>query len=212
MKKNLMVMAAMLFVMAMPVSAANFELGQHYGEIYPVPAVRAGNDVEVQEFFMYLCPHCKELEPELHKWLKTKPDNIKFSQVPALFGGAANLHAKMFYALEAIGERKRLHAVIFNEIHNKNKRLQTRDAIDAFLERNGVDLAKFRSAMSSFGVSSKTNTANSQMRAYGIRSVPTLVVDGRYRTGNTASHAERIEVVKFLVDKVLRERTASTQN
>lgn len=200
---------AALVILAAPAWAEEFQLGQHYGEIYPVPAPRSGDEVQVEEFFMYLCPHCYHFEPALEKWLEEKPDNIIFSQVPAMFGALPNLHAKMFYALEAIGEKERLHAKIFAEIHDKGNRLPDRDAIDAFLEKEGVDIAKFREAMNSFGLSAKTNRAYSAMRTYGIRSVPTIVVDGRYRTGNVSSQEQRIEVVKFLVDKVLQERAAS---
>lgn len=206
------VLALMLMMFVLPAQAEKYTAGHHYGEIYPVPAVRDGNEVQVEEFFMAICPHCYDFEPELKKWLAVKPDNIKFSQVPAMFGKLPNLHAKMFYALEAIGEEQRLHEVIFEEIHNKRNRLQNRDAIDAFLAKQGVDMEKFRKAMSSFGVSAKTNAAASAMRTYGIRSVPTIVVDGRYRTGNVKTQAERIEVVKFLVDKVLEERAASKAN
>jgi predicted DsbA family dithiol-disulfide isomerase len=47
------------------------------------------------------------------------------------------------------------------------------------------------------------------MRRYGVRSVPSLVVDGRYRTGTGFNSYEEItEVIDHVVDKVVNQRQA----
>ena len=70
-------------------------------------------------------------------------------------------------------------------------------------------MAKFSEAMNSFAVAAKVNRARALMRRYGVRSVPSLVVDGRYRSGSGfASYQEMTEVVDFVVDKVLAQREA----
>ncbi len=179
--------------------------GVDYDRITPAPPVGSGDQVEVLEFFMYTCPHCNDLEPKLEEWRKQLPPNVKFQPVPAMFGGIANLHAKTFYALQAIGEAERLHEAFFKEIHEKRNRLKNREAIEKFLAGQGVDLEKFRQAFDSFAVQTAANRAAALMRRYGIRAVPALVIDGRYRVKNSP---QVLEVADALIQKVLTERQA----
>ena len=76
-----------------------------------------------------------------------------------------------------------------------------------FLEENKVDMDKYHAAFSSFTVQTKANRAAALMRRYGIRSVPALVVDGRYRVNNTA---EVMQVTDHLLNKVKEDQKAAT--
>jgi len=177
--------------------------GTDYEIINPVPPVGSGDEVEVLEFFMYTCPHCSNLDPAVQEWRKKLPENVKFHHMPAMFGGVANLHAKAFFALEVMGEADKVHSAFFDAIHKQKKRLRTRKEIEAFLAGQGVDVDKFRETMNSFTVQTKANRAAALMRRYGIRSVPTLVVDGRYRIKNSP---QVLEVTDALIEKTLAER------
>jgi thiol:disulfide interchange protein DsbA len=169
----------------------------------------AGDQVEVIEFFWYGCPHCRDFEPTMLSWAAELPDNVTLVQMPVMFGGPADLHAQMYYALEGMGELERLHGKIFDAMHVDKRDLKTRAAVDAFLEENGVDMAQFDEAMGSFAVAAKANRARALMRRYGVRSVPSLVVDGRYRTGTGFNSYEEItEVIDHVVDKVVNQRQA----
>ncbi len=189
--------------------AKPFEEGVQYVPIEPQPPLGQGDAVEVVEFFWYGCPHCRDFEPAVTKWSAGLPDNVKFSQVPVMFGGPADLHAQVYYALEGMGELERMHEKLFHAMHVEKNKLKTRDEVDAFLEKNGVDMAVFREAMNSFAVAAKVNRARALMRRYGVRGVPALVVDGRYRSGTGfRSYEEMTEVADYVVDKVLSQRKA----
>jgi len=191
------------------VVAKSFEEGVQYVPIEPQPPVAEGDTVEVVEFFMYSCPHCSDFEPTVTKWAAGLPENVKFSQTPVMFGGAADLHAQVYYALQGMGELERMHEKLFHTIHVEKNKLKTRDEVDAFLEKNGVDMAQFREAMNSFAVAAKVNRARALMRRYGVRGVPALVIDGRYRSGTGfRSYQEMTEVADYVVDKVLSQRKA----
>jgi thiol:disulfide interchange protein DsbA len=123
--------------------------------------------------------------------------------MPAMFGGVANLHAKAFFALEAMGEADKVHQAFFEAIHEQKKRLRTQQELEAFLASQGVDTDKFREAMNSFTVQTMANRAAALMRRYGIRAVPALVVDGRYRIKNTP---QVLEVADTLIKRTLAER------
>ena len=190
-----------------PLVRAGFDEGTDYKRLAnPQPTVNP-DQIEVLELFWYGCPHCRDFEPYVKQWAARLPENVRFSQVPVMFGGSADLHAQVYYALQGMGELERMHEPLFTEMHvNKNK-LKSREAIDALLKQNGVDMDKFAQAMNSFAVAAKVNRARSLMRRYGVRSVPAMVVDGRYRSGTGfKGYQEIIEVVDHLVDKVLNHR------
>lgn len=200
-------LSGLLLIAAAPSMAKSFEEGLQYVPIQPQPAVGSGNEVEVVEFFWYGCPHCRDFEPIVTEWAKTLPENVKFTQIPVLFGGAADMHAQMYYALESMGELGRLHEKLFHAMHEEKRKLRSLAEVEAFLKENGVDIEQFSRTMNSFAVAAKVNRARALMRRYGIRGVPALVVDGRYRSGSGfSSYQEMAEVVDYLVDKVLAQR------
>lgn len=201
-----LVVAASL-LSASPVGAKPFQEGVQYVPIQPQPAMGTGEQVEVIEFFWYGCPHCRDFEPTVMRWAEKQPENVNFVQMPVMFGGSADLHAQVYYALEGMGELDRLHKKIFDAMHVEKRKLKSRAEVDDFLAENGVDLEKFNEAMRSFAVAAKVNRARALMRRYGVRSVPAMVVDGRYRSGTGFRGYEEItEMIDHVVDKVLAQR------
>lgn len=193
----------LLSVFSAALLAAPPEAGKDYELISPAPPKGTGDEVEVMEFFMFTCPHCYNLDPKLQEWRKKLPENVKFHHMPAMFGGVANLHAKAFFALEVLGEAERLHQPFFKAIHEQKRRLRTEADLEKFLGENNVDLDKFRAAMKSFTVQTKANRAAALMRRYGVRSVPTMIVDGRYRVKNTPTV---LETTDALIEKTIADR------
>jgi thiol:disulfide interchange protein DsbA len=205
--KKLLVLLALCLSSATLLAEAPKE-GVDYTSISPAPPAGTGNEVEVIEFFMYTCPHCKNLDPALQEWVKKQPESVKFQHMPAMFGGAANLHAKTYFALEVMGEEKRVHQPFFKAIHEEKRRLRTQKDIEKFLADNDVDLNKFRAAMNSFTVQTKANRAAALMRRYGVRAVPAMVVDGRYLVKNTPTVLETTET---LIEKTIADRKGNAQ-
>jgi thiol:disulfide interchange protein DsbA len=68
-----------------------------------------------------------------------------------------------------------------------------------------VDLAAFREAMESFAVYVKVQQAAQQAQRYNVSGVPALVVDGRFRNGDTNSYDEMVELLDYLVVEARRE-------
>lgn len=200
---------ALLICCILPVAAvaANYEEGVHYTELAFAQEVETGNRVEVREFFWYGCPHCDSLEPIIDKWLKQKPKQAEFVRTP---GTAPRWlpHAQMFYAAEALGALPKLHPAFFKAMHQQNRPLADEASILKFVAEQGVDAAKFKEAMGSFGVRLKVEKAKQANEAYGINSVPTIVVDGKYITSPKMARgeAEVMKVVDFLVQRAAKER------
>lgn len=201
----------LLLVMLVPglpsAAEGRFEEGLQYTLISPQPPARQGDEVEVIEFFWYGCPHCNSLEPHMKSWLAKKPDHVRFERIPAPFRGKAELHAKTFYALQIMGELERLHDALFHALSEQKLKLDTQPQMEAFLAEKGVDTEKFAATLDSFAVDSQMKRARVLADRYGLRGVPSLIVDGRYKSGKGfSSYADFTELVDYLAAKVVKER------
>jgi protein dithiol oxidoreductase (disulfide-forming) len=165
-------------------TSAKFKEGTNYQKLVPAqPTGVAPGRVEVTEVFWYGCGHCYALEPALESWRgKGKPANAEFVRVPAMWNDMLRMHARIFYTAELLGKLDELHGPIFREIHTKGNQLNTIEKITAFFREHGVSTDEFQKAFSSFAVESKLQRADFLNRRYRIESVPTIVVNGKYKT------------------------------
>jgi thiol:disulfide interchange protein DsbA len=199
-----------LFAQSAPADDLDWQAGLHYHLISPAPPPGQADGVEVVEFFWYGCPHCYQFEPYVKQWLQTTPEGVRFVRMPAMFGGAADLHARAYYALEVMGELERLHEPFFKVIQQEKRKLGSPAELEEWVGSQGVDVEQFRATMDSFAVHAKVNRASALMRRYGVRSVPTMVIDARYRSGSGfRGYEDVIEVTQYLVDKVRSNQVAA---
>ena len=165
--------------------------------------------VEVVELFWYGCPHCYHLEPALNEWLKNKPKNVVFRRLPAQMNPNWVVHAKLFYIAEILGIVDKIHEDAFNEIHQKHNMLNTEDLMAAFFLKHGVSRQKFEKIYNSPGLRSRMAHGKGMGQRYGAHSVPTLIVNGKYRTNATmagGTHEQLFKVVNELVEKESRSQ------
>lgn len=164
-----------------PVS--NFIEGKHYHRITPaVETDVEDGKVEVLELFWYGCPHCFQFEPHVTGWKESKADYITFTQMPAVLNRGWLAHARAFYALETMGELERIHPIFFEAIHVQGRRLRDVESMARFLSQHDVDAEKFKSAYDSLYVETKINRSGQLVRQYGSSSVPTVIINGKFRT------------------------------
>jgi thiol:disulfide interchange protein DsbA len=180
--------------------------GQQYVRLStPAPVTLPSPDkkIDVVEFFWYGCPHCYAFEPIVQAWAQRLGPDVAFRQVPVGFMAPHQLHQKLFYALEEIGQLQALHRRVFNAIHQQNRRLASEAEILAFVTANGVDGARFSEAFKSFGVNTKSNRARQLSDAYKIDGVPALGIQGRYYTSASlaGSHERAVAVADYLIQK-----------
>jgi protein dithiol oxidoreductase (disulfide-forming) len=162
--------------------------GTHYTPLVPAQPTNVGaGEVEVVEVFWYGCPHCYALEPYLESWDKNNADYIKLAKVPVIWSPGHRAHARLYYALEALG-RSDLHKKAFQAIHEGRNPLLTGSERETtqlhvnFAKANGIDEKKFMQAYNSFTVNSNLQRAERLTQAYRVASVPVLVVNGKYVT------------------------------
>lgn len=194
--------AALLLFVPLLAAAESFSEGEHY-RVLSEPQAVSDDTVVVTEFFWYGCPHCYDFEPYLSEWAEDLPDNVEFRRVPAIFRESWALHARAYYAAEAMGVVEKIHMPIFKALNEQRKPLNSPDKLADFVAEQGVDRQAFVDAMNSFQVDSNVRQAMQSIRDYSIRGVPSMAVNGRYVTSGSrvGSYPAVLKVVDYLIDK-----------
>lgn len=190
--------------------ADEFKEGVNYKRIEQQPT-SSGDKIEVLEFFWFGCPHCYAFEPHLQAWLKNKPANVEFVRVPASFRPSWTLHARLYYALEILGQEKKLSPEVFDYLHKKRKKLDSIDAILDFVSKHGVDRSEFLDTMNSFAVESRIRKAQQLQKNYAIDGVPAIVINGKYLvSASMAGNFDKmVKIMDYLIQKE-SEKAASS--
>lgn len=170
-------------------------------ELNPPQPVETADKIEVLEFFWYGCIHCYNLEPKIETWLKTLPKDVEFRRVPAVFNERWAHDAAIFYTFEALGLLDKLHRPFFDAIHRDRLRSDNAQALNAWLEKQGVDPKKFEATLKSFGVQSKTKRAIRLTAAYKIDGTPAMAVHGRYVVPSSEAILENVNRLVAAVRK-----------
>ena len=199
--KKLLIFLSLLMSSAM-LQAAGYTEGVDYKKVTQVPT-DTGDKVEVLEFFWYGCPHCFTFEPYINAWKKTKPANVEFVRVPAIFRPDWEVQARAYYALSNMGVIEDLHGKIFSAINKDKKRLNNKALITDFVVKNGVNREKFEKEYSSFSVDSMVRKAKKKQKAFKIQGVPSIAVNGKYLTSGSmsGSYDNLIKIMDHLIVK-----------
>jgi len=206
MKQFYKLIAVLLLLVATQVQA-DVVAGRDYKVMSPAQPISSGSKIEVLEFFFYGCPHCYHLHGPLGAWEKKMPGDVELQSVPVIFRDTWEPMARTFYALEAIGEGKRLHDDLFDAWNVHNTDLGDEQKIAAFVAKRGVDAKKFGAAYNSFSLAGKVARSNQLVRSYAVRGTPTIAVDGKYIiTG--LEPADTIRVLNEVIEIARKERRA----
>ena len=81
---------------------------------------RQADKIEVVEFFSYICPHCKNLEPVLNAHSKNFPADTYLRGEHVVWDPAMKPLARLAAAVEIAGEKTKADGVIFDAVFNKN--------------------------------------------------------------------------------------------
>ena len=181
--------------------------GTHYVRLAQPTALPPAGKIEVVEFFWYGCPHCNSFEPALEPWVAKQQADVAFRRVPMALRDQPPylVHQRIYYTLETMGLLPAMHRKVFYAIHNDRLPLDKPAEIAAFMQKNGVDGAKFAEVFDSFGVvAGKVPDGNRLVAAYKIDGVPALGVQRRfYTSGSLAGSNERsLAVADHLIQRV----------
>ncbi|MCP4000693.1 MAG: thiol:disulfide interchange protein DsbA/DsbL [Gammaproteobacteria bacterium] len=192
-----------------PTTDWTYAEGDHYRRMTVSQRTSSTPDkIEVAEVFWYGCPHCYDFDPILQDWKQSLGPDVSFVRIPVIWNPTNEVHARIMYTAEALGKLDEMHKGFFNALHQEGNTLTTEAQMVDFFSKYGVSEAEFLDAYSSFGVSSAVKRAENLTRSYGIRSVPVMVINGKYATDGSEvrSFGDVIGITNELVERERLER------
>ena len=159
--------------------------------------------IEVVEIFNFVCPACAGFEPLVSNWKKTLGPDVRFTYVPAAFGGNWDQYVRSYYTAQTMGIADKAHARTSDAIHLEGKlkgeRGNDSDAdLAAFYAQFGVEAKQFAANMKSFAVTGKYNKARQYIQTQQVTGTPTIMVNGKYRVLGR-SWDERLVIADALI-------------
>ena len=215
-------LAALLFGLSLASAATaadTFEEGKHWFPVEPPQATATGDKVEVVEVFSYACPACNFFEPTMRKLEAALPENAELVHLTASFRPDEDwpVFQRAYYTAQALGILDQSHKAMFGAVWNDDGALRISDPktrrplnpmpsvedVAKYYTQYGVSYEDALGTANSFAINTKMKRADAMLRAYGVDSTPTLVVNGKYRlTAQSAGGADKVvPLVLFLIEK-----------
>ena len=176
--------------------APQYEAGKQYFLVEPPQPTPTGDKIEVLEVFSYACPACNSFQTIANKIKSDLPANAQMAYLPAAFRADEDwpVFQRAFFAAQALGLVEKTHDAMFDAVwkegslkvtdpvsHKIVQPLPTIDDVAKFYAKYGVKAEDFVGTASSFAVNAKIKRADAQVKAYGVDSTPTIIVNGKYR-------------------------------
>lgn len=161
--------------------------GQHYQKVPPEIlentlikelANQTPDQTMVLEFFSYGCVGCFKLDPLIETWRAKLPEKVNFQRIPVEFHTEWRNLTKAYYTALGLNAYDKIHAPLFDAIHNNKLTSASSDALREFFTSNGVAAKDFDQEFDSFSINRKQKWANSITRAYKVTAVPAVIVQG----------------------------------
>lgn len=193
-------------VASTPSSASKYIEGKHYVEIFPAMQTDApAGKVEVVEMMWLGCPHCYTLEPTMLKYKKSHPKYVDFKQVPAMLNPSWAKDGDTFYIAEILDPKGESGLVtkVFQAIHEQKRRLNRPDAAKRFFVEQGFTAEQVDNVKNSMAFKAKIRRAQEISAGSQAQSVPTIIINGKYRTSPyiAGSEADLMAIIAMLAKK-----------
>ena len=150
------------------------------------------------------CGACFNLTKALNEWLAAKK-HIELQKIPAA-GSGWDTDAKLYYTMEEIGgvRTRGLYENYIDSIHIQ-KTLRNFSSKKEFIKRSlNISEEQFMDVFNSKQVSEKLNRSREIMQRLDIRSVPQLIVNGKYYLNMQAFNS--YDEIFAEVERLMRER------
>ncbi|MEO6102928.1 MAG: thiol:disulfide interchange protein DsbA/DsbL, partial [Pseudoxanthomonas sp.] len=202
MKSRSALLSLLLLLVPLLAGAAEPVAGTDYVEIPGgKPYAPLQGKVEVVEVFGYTCIHCAHFQPLISAWQKKQPSYVRFTPVPAAFGGYWMPYARAYYAAAKLGVLGKTHDAVFKALHEDGS-LPIQNASDqeiaGFYAGFGVDRSAFVTTMQSPATDLLLERSKDFALAAGIEGTPSIVVNGKYRV-TARSFEDTLRVTDYLV-------------
>lgn len=156
--------------------------------------------IEVVDVFWYGCNSCFRFRDKMSKWREQHQDEIIYLTLPAPLNPIWTTHARIYLAA------RQLHIpisdAVYDYLHVARKKLYLERDIGDFFAQFGIDRKTFTLAYKGKFTNNQIEAIRSYLAQANIRSVPALIIDGRFVVleNNDPDHA--LKVASALIYKL----------
>ena len=202
MRKILMLTAGATLLLAGSLPAQTFEEGQHFQKIGS-PVTVPGDRVVVTDGFGYPCPACRRFMPYLSNWEEGRADYVEVEHLPVALQPGWDLFARAYYTAQVMGIADETHEAMFQALHDERRQFRSFEDIGDFYADHGVEAETFINTSQSFAVDARMRQNRNDVRTFGIRGTPSVIVQGKWRVSPNgfSGYDEMLEVVDYLVER-----------
>jgi protein-disulfide isomerase len=156
--------------------------------------------IKVVLFSDFQCPFCGRVEPSIAQLEKDYPGKVQvgWKNFPLSFHDRAKPAAEAALAAHEQGKFWPMHEKLF-----ANQRALSDADLEKYAQELGLDLAKFKAAMSSHKFAAAVDADMKQGSALGVEGTPAAFVNGHLVSG-----AQPVEAFKKIVDEELKKGPA----
>ncbi len=205
------VMMALLSLGAAPLMAqgSKYQEGLHYFKIDQAGGASPEGNIEVVEAFSYLCPHCNTFEPFISQWLQRKPENVKFTRMPVIFGRKTwELYARAYVTADMMGIADKAHGPLMDALYKQKRVMRDMEELAQFYSQFGVTAGEFEATSESFAVDARLRKDQRQTQAFGVSGTPSMIVNGKYLVKGSQA-VPNYDTFLSVVDYLIAQETAA---
>jgi len=183
----------------------DFQMGREYFEL-PSPRVLAEKDdgrLEVVAFFWYNCGTCYSIDSDITAWAKTLPSDVRFVRMPFAYNPTLDVHARIFFTLQALGQGHEADLAVFNLFQDKRDPVHEPEQLPKLAKALKINEADLIKAYNSPEVSANMAQMHKLLKAYNLQGVPSMVINGKYLfdIGTTHGPEGYFKLADILIDK-----------
>ncbi|MBU1438946.1 MAG: thiol:disulfide interchange protein DsbA/DsbL [Gammaproteobacteria bacterium] len=197
MKKLMFLLATMLLAPAV-MAQSKYEEGVHYEVISEQGTAKP----ELKEFFSFYCPHCNSIDSLVQSVAKTLPEGTVFKKYHVDFMGGASPDIQKSLTVAMIlaktqGKGEEVTKAFFNHIHKEHKAFASDADIREVAITAGIDPAVYDKNLNNFTIKSQASLMQKEQNALSkarvLNSVPTFIVNGRFKIDVAKLDAKNME-------------------
>lgn len=202
MRKFLTLAAAAALLVSGVASAQEFREGEHYQRVGN-PVAMPDDEIVVTDGFGYPCPACRRFLPYMDSFKADLPDYVTVQHMPIVLQPGWDLFARAYYTAEVMGIAEDTHEPMFKAVHDERRQFRSFEDIADFYAEYGVSAESFLNTAQSFAVDARMRQNRNDVRTYGIRGTPAVVVQGKWRVSpnGLSSYDEMIAVIDHLIER-----------
>lgn len=160
-------------------------------------------EINVINFFSYGCLPCVDTTKKMEEWKIKMPYYAQMNNSPVAPTISSSYPARIYFTLEKL-DRLDLNMPFLEESSNGKTDFSKFNILTSWFDGRGIKTDDFKKGFDSNEVVGKVYSSPNVMKIYGIESIPTITVAGKYKitAQNINSHKEDLkDLVTFLVEK-----------